>query len=443
MDEDSSSPISTRRASAPVSSSKDDKEFNQLVLRLQGSAGWRSIFQGKDPFSGAFEDADPGAAAKKTAALFTTFASVCDTLRVENAQLSNRLIAAESDKAGLLAAAGSHGGSKGGQEEDKHNKWRKNFKFNKTFNAGLDENVEEFLLDLKQAFQRAQVKNEEQRLSTLLGALGGIVSSDYARKSEKLEQETGQVLDYEQSVRYLRKRWPRLQTRSEILARFKVIKQGRGQDVRAFLVELDNLLELMKTHRLERSTFDIVDALKDKCDTRIVAKIKDLPNSEEDEDLQWWCEMLVKHHDAAAAVGALNAMGDDDDRPVRRKGKGDGRGARRRGKGAGRFGGAGAVRPARDKPKMEKIHDAKTYGDKYVAHLYTRGDAQAKELWEKRKALRASGGKPQDSPELFALDTHCARWSSTGEPKPGYPVPVCVTCGLTYHTAGTHKNKSK
>jgi hypothetical protein len=65
MEEDSSSPTSTRRASAPVSSSKDDKEFNQLVLRLQGSAGWRSIFQGKDPFSGAFEDTDPGAAARK------------------------------------------------------------------------------------------------------------------------------------------------------------------------------------------------------------------------------------------------------------------------------------------------------------------------------------------------------------------------------------------
>ena len=92
---------------------------------------------------------------------------------------------------------------------------------------------------------------------------------------------------------------------------------------------------------------------------------------------------------------------------------------------------------------MEKIHEAKAMGDKYVAHLYTRGDAKAKDLWEKRKALRASGGKPQDSPELFALDTHCARWSSTGEPKPGYPVPVCVTCGLTYHTAGTHINKSK
>eukprot|EP01050_Picozoa_sp_SAG11_P029565 SAG11_NODE_8372_length_1023_cov_7.991342_2_plen_271_part_00 len=200
MDEDSSSPTSTRRASAPVSSLKDDKEFNQLVLRLQGSAGWRSLFQGKDPFSGAFEDADPGAAARKSAALFSTFANVCDSLRVENTQLQNRLIAAESDKAGLLAAAGNNGGSKGGQEEDKNNKWRKNFKFNKTFNAGLDENVEEFLLELKQAFQKAQVKNEEQRLSTFLGALGDIVSSDYARKSEKLELESGQVLDYDQQT---------------------------------------------------------------------------------------------------------------------------------------------------------------------------------------------------------------------------------------------------
>jgi len=72
----------------------------------EGSSGWRSLFQGKDPFSGAFEDADSGAAAKKSAALFSTFATVCDSLRVENEQLSNRLIAAESDKAGLLAAAG-------------------------------------------------------------------------------------------------------------------------------------------------------------------------------------------------------------------------------------------------------------------------------------------------------------------------------------------------
>eukprot|EP01050_Picozoa_sp_SAG11_P034920 SAG11_NODE_12545_length_697_cov_2.891304_1_plen_162_part_01 len=160
-----------------------------------------------------------------------------------------------------------------------------------------------------------------------------------------------------------------------------------------------------------------------------------LPGSEEhDEDVAWWRDNMIKFREAAPAL-SLNAMGGDGDRPPHRKGKGNDRGARRRGKGAGRFGGAGAARPTRDKPKIEKVHEAKSLGDKYVAHIYTRGDAQAKELWEKRKALRASGGKPQDSPELFALDTHCARWSSTGEPKPGYPVPVCVTCGLTYHTA--------
>eukprot|EP01050_Picozoa_sp_SAG11_P027804 SAG11_NODE_7183_length_1182_cov_1.135734_1_plen_77_part_00 len=54
------------------------------------------------------------------------------------------------------------------------------------------------------------------------------MASDYARKSEKLERESGQVLNYEQSVRYLRKRWPRLETRSEILAKFKQIKMARG-----------------------------------------------------------------------------------------------------------------------------------------------------------------------------------------------------------------------
>eukprot|EP01050_Picozoa_sp_SAG11_P013096 SAG11_NODE_1507_length_4776_cov_55.272611_3_plen_383_part_00 len=381
--------------------------------------------------------------ARKAAAAFSTFSNIVSKLELENQQLANRLVATESDKARLFASAGTTGARNSAQGNLNAEKWRKNFKFSKSFNAGATESVEEFLLELKQAFQRAQVKNEEQRLSTLLGALGDIVASDYARKSERLEKEIGQVLNYEQFVRYLQKRWPRLETRSEILQRFKDIKMSRGQDVRAFLVELDNLLELMTTHNIARSPFDVVDAFKDKVATAIVNKVQFLPGSEEhDEDVQWWRENMTKFREAAPAL-SLNAMNDDDDRNVRRKGKGEGRGARRRGKGARRFGGAGAARPVRDKPKMEKIHDAKTYGDKYVAHLYTRGDAQAKELWEKRKALRASGGKPQDSPELFALDTHYARWSSTGEPKPGYPVPVCVTCGLTYHTAGTHKNKSK
>ena len=92
--------------------------------------------------------------ARKAAATFSSLSSIVSKLELENQQLTNRLIAAESDKAGLLVAAGTAGGAQKGQDDDKNNKWRKNFKFSKTFNACVEENVEEFLLELKQAFQK-------------------------------------------------------------------------------------------------------------------------------------------------------------------------------------------------------------------------------------------------------------------------------------------------
>eukprot|EP01050_Picozoa_sp_SAG11_P011510 SAG11_NODE_1223_length_5482_cov_6.386773_1_plen_120_part_00 len=102
---------------------------------------------------------------------------------MENSQLAARLIAAESEKAGLLVAAGTPSGSQKGQDDEKApGQVAKKKKISKTFNAGAKESIEEFLLELKQAFQRAQVKNEEQRLSTLLGALGEIISSDYGTR---------------------------------------------------------------------------------------------------------------------------------------------------------------------------------------------------------------------------------------------------------------------
>ena len=181
-----SPPSTSRRDSAPVSSLAGDSSFTNLISALQGQAGWRSLFEGGDPFSGEFSGYDSAAVARKAAATFSSFSNIVSKLELENQQLTNRLIATESDKARLFASAGATGagaGAQGNLNDEKNNKWRKNFKFNKTFNAGAKESVEEFLLELKQAFQRAQVKNEEQRLSTLLGALGDIVASDYARKT--------------------------------------------------------------------------------------------------------------------------------------------------------------------------------------------------------------------------------------------------------------------
>eukprot|EP01050_Picozoa_sp_SAG11_P036266 SAG11_NODE_13709_length_642_cov_3.425414_1_plen_105_part_00 len=79
---------------------------------------------------------------------------------------------------------------------------------------------------------------------------------------------------------------------------------------------------------------------------------------------------------------------------------------------------------------------------KHVYRLY-QGDAKLKKLWKERMELRAAGGDPTTRPELFAQDKYFARYNESGKVKPGYPVPVCVTCGLTWHTAGTHQDRKK
>ena len=101
-----------------------------------------------------------------------------------------------------------------------------------------------------------------------------------------LQREHNRSLNYQQSCEYLRRRWPRLESRSEILKKFKAIKQARGQDMRAFLVEFENLLNLMKLHGLERGVFDVVDALKEKCDDAVVKKVLALPDSETQDENQ-------------------------------------------------------------------------------------------------------------------------------------------------------------
>eukprot|EP01050_Picozoa_sp_SAG11_P020788 SAG11_NODE_3572_length_2360_cov_1.580203_1_plen_210_part_00 len=209
----------------------------------------------------------------------------------------------------------------------------------------------------------------------------------------------------------------------------------------------------METHKIARSNFDVVDALKEEVDTAIVNKVLFLPGSEaRDEDVSWWRDNIIKFREAAPALN-LNAYGDEG-------GDGKGKPHRRKGKGAQRFdkGGRAAAAAARKKgtqdgPKMEKIYEARKLGDKFVERIYTRGDEAAKALWKERKALRAVGGKPQEKPELFALDAYTtgfsearaytARYNDSGLAKPGYPIKVCVTCGLTHHTAGEHKNKSQ
>ena len=143
--------------------------------------------------------------------------------------------------------------------------------------------------------------------------------------------------------------------------------------------------------------------------------------------MAWWKEHLIKFR-GEAATGALNTMHE--------KGKGD--------KGKGRF--KNGVRKGKygsvPRPKMEKVQEALDDGDKLVYRLY-QGDAEKKKLWKERMALRAAGGDPTTRPELFAHDKYFARYNESGKVKPGYPVPVCLTCGLTWHTAGTHQDRKK
>ena len=421
-----------RRASAPVSSLCDDSGFARMLEGIEGPAGWRGLFKDGNPFCGEFAAADSDEAAKKTAAAFDVLSKLVGRLQTENSQFRDRLVAAEGDKKSLLAAASSSATAGGAAAAVKREEeWRKGFKFTGKFDAGAKENIEEFLRELDFALKKAQVFNERQRLHTLLDSLGKITSTDYVLKSEELQRDKGLSLNYEQSCAYLRRRWPRLETRSEILKKFKTFKMQNGQDMRAFLIELENLLELMKLHSLERSVFDVVDALKDKCDPAVVAKVLAVEGSEErDEDLTWWKEHLIKFRGEATTGGNLNAMGD------KSKTKGDkGKGRFKNGTRKGKYGSV-------PRPKMEKVQDALDDGDKLVYRLY-QGDAKLKKLWKERMELRAAGGDPTTRPELFAQDKYFARYNESGKVKPGYPVPVCVTCGLTWHTAGTHQDRKK
>ena len=416
-----------RRASAPVSSLQDDAGFVSILNSVEGPAGWRKLFKDGNPFTGSFEEADPDAAARKTAAVFDCMSKLISRLQTENTQFADRLVSAEGDKKSLLAAATSAAAGGAAAAVSKDVKWRKNFSFKKKFDAKSNENVEEFLRDLDFALTKAQVHNEEQKLHTLLDALGEVTSSDYVMKSEELKMSKGLSLNFNQSVAYLRRRWPRLESRGEILKKFKTMKMAQGQDMRAFLVELDNLLQLMKLHSLERGAFDIVDAYKDKCDAAVVQKVLALDGSQEkDEEVEWWKEHLIKFR-GEASTGSLNAM-------VAKGAKG----TKGRTKTKTKFS-HGKRQFDQERPAMTKIAAAVQDGDDHVKFLYLKSK-EGKELWRRRMELRAAGGKPQDQPELFKWDKHFERYNESGKVKPGYPIPVCVTCGLTWHTAGTHRD---
>eukprot|EP01050_Picozoa_sp_SAG11_P035278 SAG11_NODE_12853_length_682_cov_1.147513_1_plen_129_part_00 len=99
-----------------------------------------------------------------------------------------KLLLLEGDKKSLIAAASTSTGGGAAAAGTQDAKWRKNFSFKKKFDAKSNENVEEFLRDLDFALTEAQVHNEEQKLHTLLDALGEVTSSDYVLKSEQLKK---------------------------------------------------------------------------------------------------------------------------------------------------------------------------------------------------------------------------------------------------------------
>eukprot|EP01050_Picozoa_sp_SAG11_P020377 SAG11_NODE_3424_length_2455_cov_10.236418_2_plen_141_part_00 len=128
----------------------------------------------------------------------------------------------------------------------------------------------------------------------------------------------------------------------------------------------------------------------------MVKKVLVLPGSEEqDENVTWWKEHLVKFRGEAATGGNLNAMGE--------KGKNKGDNGKGRFKNGPRKGKYGSV----PRPKMEKVQAALDDGDAHVFRLY-QGDAKLKKLWKERQELRASGGDPTVLNFLFTTSTKTA-----------------------------------
>eukprot|EP01050_Picozoa_sp_SAG11_P018148 SAG11_NODE_2700_length_3076_cov_20.676520_1_plen_153_part_10 len=84
-----------RRASAPVSSLQDGAGFNSMLNSLEGPTGWRSLYKQGNPFTGCFEEADVGEAARKSAAVFDCMSKLIARLQTKNTQFADRLISAE------------------------------------------------------------------------------------------------------------------------------------------------------------------------------------------------------------------------------------------------------------------------------------------------------------------------------------------------------------
>eukprot|EP01050_Picozoa_sp_SAG11_P017330 SAG11_NODE_2487_length_3302_cov_29.812051_4_plen_153_part_00 len=113
-----------------------------------------------------------------------------DRLKNENIQMRDRLITAEGDKKQLLSSRGSAGSGVAAAAQDE--KWRKNVRFDKTFNGKSTESIETHLRDLKFALRKAKVTSNEQKESILLQSLGdSVCTSDFVREQLNLALPTG------------------------------------------------------------------------------------------------------------------------------------------------------------------------------------------------------------------------------------------------------------
>eukprot|EP01050_Picozoa_sp_SAG11_P034639 SAG11_NODE_12330_length_708_cov_1.981938_1_plen_133_part_10 len=86
--------------------------------------------------------------------------------------MRDRLIVAENDKKRILQSKTVGGSSSSTSSKDE--KWRRDVKFEKTFDGKANESIEQHLRDLKFALQKAKVFNEEQKESILLQSLGDL-----------------------------------------------------------------------------------------------------------------------------------------------------------------------------------------------------------------------------------------------------------------------------